>query len=202
LDAARRAGGLSALQPVPTASSFAGEEVHVRARAPEVANVSSGPPPGETTASACRATAGGDVSDGSLPFADMRGGRSRTVLAIAAGALLALGAAGASVAASRGSSAAQLPHYFTISCHFSHAAPDDPIVFPGRPSRSHEHTFIGNVSTNAFSTPASLGKHGTTCNHSGDRSGYWAPTLYANGRAVQPIGATIYYRRITRAGWS
>jgi hypothetical protein len=129
----------------------------------------------------------------------MRGGRSRTVLVVAAAAVLALGVAGSSVAASHAPSAAQLPHYFTIACHFSHNAPDDPIVYPGKPHRSHEHTFLGNVSTNAFSTPASLGKRGTTCNHSGDRSAYWVPTLYADGRAVQPSGATVYYRRITKA---
>jgi hypothetical protein len=86
-----------------------------------------------------------------------------------------------------------------MSCHFSHSAPDDPIVYPDKPTRSHLHMFIGNVSTNAFSTPASLKSHATTCNHSGDRSAYWAPALYANGRPVEPMGATVYYRRLTKA---
>jgi hypothetical protein len=127
-------------------------------------------------------------------------GRPRTVLALAAAAALALGAASAAGAASgAGGMQQQLAHYFTITCHFSHAAPDDPIVYPGRPSRSHMHTFIGNVSTNAFSTPSTLSSKRTTCNHAGDRSAYWAPTLYAGGHPVEPSGATIYYRRLTTA---
>src|SRR5262249_28007203 len=112
---------------------------------------------------------------------------------------MALGVVSASGAASGGAGPQQAPHYFTITCHFSHAAPDDPIVYPGRPSRSHMHTFIGNVSTNAFSTPAKLSSKRTTCNHVGDRSAYWAPTLYAAGRPVEPNGATIHYRRLTTA---
>jgi hypothetical protein len=133
----------------------------------------------------------------------MRGGRSlrfvvrRAVFVAVLAALGALGAAGLSAAASHAPSAAQLPHYITITCRFSHAAPDDPIVLPGLPARSHLHTFIGNVSTDAFSTPSSLRAHGTTCNHAGDRSAYWVPTLYADGTPVQPNVVTIYYRRLT-----
>ena len=37
-----------------------------------------------------------------------------------------------------------------------HRAPDDPIVFPGKPGASHEHTFVGNRTTGAFSTYGSL----------------------------------------------
>ena len=45
---------------------------------------------------------------------------------------------------------------FVSSCGFSHRGPDDPIVYPGQPGRSHDHSFVGNVSTNAFSTLGSL----------------------------------------------
>jgi hypothetical protein len=89
--------------------------------------------------------------------------------------------------------------FFLVSCRFSHMAPDDPIVLPGLPGRSHDHTFVGNVSTNASSTPASLSGHRTTCSDTGDLSSYWAPTLYVSGAPVRPLDVTIYYRRLTTA---
>ena len=46
--------------------------------------------------------------------------------------------------------------YFAIICSFSHRNNDDPIRFPGQPGRSHNHTYIGNTTVDAFSTPASL----------------------------------------------
>jgi len=89
--------------------------------------------------------------------------------------------------------------FFISACAFSHQAPDDPIVYPGRPHRSHDHTFVGNVSTNAFSTVASLRKAGTSCSRPGDTAAYWAPTLYVDGTPRAPDAATIYYRRLTTA---
>ncbi|MBV8599250.1 MAG: DUF1996 domain-containing protein [Actinobacteria bacterium] len=89
--------------------------------------------------------------------------------------------------------------YFISTCGYSHHAPDDPIVFPREPGFSHDHTFVGNTSTNAFSTLASLRAATTTCQPTGDTAAYWAPTLYANGNPVLPLGATVYYRRATTA---
>ena len=86
---------------------------------------------------------------------------------------------------------------FVSSCRFSHRAPDDPIAFPGAPGRSHDHTFVGSRSTDAFSTVDSLRRAGTTCRRQGDTAAYWMPTLLVDGRAVEPLGATIYYRRRT-----
>jgi hypothetical protein len=86
---------------------------------------------------------------------------------------------------------------FVSSCRFSHRRGDDPIVFPGRPGLSHDHTFVGNTSTNAFSTLRSLRAAGTTCRRNGDTAAYWVPTLVLDGLAVEPRGATIYYRRRT-----
>ena len=40
---------------------------------------------------------------------------------------------------------------FVSSCTFSHRAPDDPIVFFGQAGASHDHSFVGNTGTNAFS---------------------------------------------------
>jgi hypothetical protein len=86
---------------------------------------------------------------------------------------------------------------FVSACGFSHRAPDDPIVFPQQPGRSHDHTFVGNTSTNAASTVGSLLRSSSTCRRSGDTAAYWMPTLLVAGRAVEPRAATIYYRRRT-----
>jgi len=86
---------------------------------------------------------------------------------------------------------------FVSVCGFSHRAADDPIVFPGAPGRSHDHSFVGNRSTSAGSTLESLLAAGSTCRRAGDTAAYWMPTLLVDGRAVAPLGATIYYRRRT-----
>jgi hypothetical protein len=86
---------------------------------------------------------------------------------------------------------------FIGNCAFSHRAPDDPIVFPNVPGASHDHSFVGNRTTNAFSTLDSLLGGRTTCRRGAETAAYWMPTLYVDGNAVTPMGATIYYRRKT-----
>ena len=86
---------------------------------------------------------------------------------------------------------------FVSNCQFVHFLPDDPIVYPGQPGKSHDHTFVGNVSTDASSTLASLQAAGTTCRLRADKAAYWMPTLIVDGQPVQPLGSTIYYRRST-----
>jgi len=86
---------------------------------------------------------------------------------------------------------------FIGNCRFSHRATDDPIVFPNAPGASHDHSFVGNRTTNAFSTLDSLLAGGTTCRRPGETAAYWMPTLYVDGNAVAPTEATIYYRRRT-----
>jgi hypothetical protein len=82
---------------------------------------------------------------------------------------------------------------FFSNCLFSHMAPDDPIVFPRQPGKSHAHTFFGNTRTNATSTLASLLKGRTTCRTKGDTAAYWIPTPYDHGREVRPSKAQLYY---------
>jgi Domain of unknown function (DUF1996) len=90
--------------------------------------------------------------------------------------------------------------YFAVACGFSHRNQDDPIVYPRQRGRSHDHTYFGNTSTNAFSTPASLRQAGrTTCRLPADTAAYWAPTLFVGARAVEPLGAVAYYFRRTFA---
>ena len=88
---------------------------------------------------------------------------------------------------------------FVENCGYAHQAPDDPIVFPGQSGLSHQHTFVGNTTTNAFSTFGSLRAGGTTCLRRDDTAAYWVPALYQGSTAVLPVAATIYYRRGTLA---
>jgi Domain of unknown function (DUF1996) len=88
--------------------------------------------------------------------------------------------------------------YFAVVCGFSHRNNDDAIVFPRQPDRSHEHTYFGNRSTDAFSTPASLRDDGrTTCRLRADTAAYWVPTLLVDGRAVEPLALVAFYVRRT-----
>lgn len=84
---------------------------------------------------------------------------------------------------------------FISVCGFSHRGTDDPIVLPRQPGFSHDHTFIGNTSTDAFSTPAKLRAAGTTCKRTADKAAYWTPTLLVGGDPVVPTQVVIYYRR-------
>src|SRR3954469_8309365 len=116
----------------------------------------------------------------------------------------ALGAAGASGGDGRGPTALsdlrQFDHVeFITVCKFSHFGPNDPIVFPRRTGKSHDHSFFGNVSTNAFTTLATLHRGATTCQRPEDTASYWAPTLLLGDKRVDPVEADIYYRRSTLA---
>ncbi|MCB1027462.1 MAG: DUF1996 domain-containing protein [Microthrixaceae bacterium] len=93
----------------------------------------------------------------------------------------------------RGSSQGRVPQ-FLVECPFSHFAPDDPIVWPDQPGRSHNHTFIGNNSADASSTVESLSKGDTNCQLKQDKASYWAPTLYDHDEPVAPYKADAYYR--------
>lgn len=84
---------------------------------------------------------------------------------------------------------------FAVRCDWSHSSFDDPIVHPGHGGRSHRHDFFGNVTTDADSTYDELRAGDTTCTQRLDTATYWAPSLLgADGRPVQPVGATAYYR--------
>lgn len=86
-------------------------------------------------------------------------------------------------------------HEFQANCSVTHTKPDDPIVYPGQPGRSHDHTFMGNNTTDAHSTTASLDAGATECKAPGDKSGYWMPTVLNGGEPVLPVGdQVIYYK--------
>src|SRR5690606_12505972 len=83
---------------------------------------------------------------------------------------------------------------FVVECSHSHSRPDDPIVFPGQPGRSHEHDFFGNTITDASSAVGDLLGAPTTCDDRRDTASYWSPQLIVNGEPVVPSRSTAYYR--------
>jgi hypothetical protein len=137
-----------------------------------------------------------------VPGPGRTGGRTRGVRLLGA---VALGAAFTSTGRSQQpTAAAQFVHgsfpggrYFNVTCGFSHRNNDDPILHPGHRGRSHNHTYIGNRSVDASSTPAALRGGETTCDNPADSSTYWVPTLYV-GREPTPepvacIALAAYY---------
>jgi hypothetical protein len=130
---------------------------------------------------------------GAAAFGSQGGTRAVARLSHRVGPSVASGRAAASLARLRGVN-------FVSGCRFSHRSSDDPIVYPGQPGLSHNHTFIGNDTTNAFSTLDTLKTGTSSCRRAGDRAAYWVPTLVtADGKAIEPRTATVYYRRHTLA---
>ncbi|CAL9335261.1 DUF1996 domain-containing protein [Streptomyces sp. enrichment culture] len=82
---------------------------------------------------------------------------------------------------------------FQANCSVTHTAPDDPIVYPGQPGRSHDHTFMGNTSTDAHSTTDSLYGGATKCLAPADGSAYWMPSLYDGDKKILPVGPQVIY---------
>jgi hypothetical protein len=87
--------------------------------------------------------------------------------------------------------------YFNVACGFSHRNNDDPVMHPGHPGASHNHTYVGNMTVDASSTPTTLRGGSTTCELGQDASGYWAPTLYAGREPILPLAGIVYYVRRT-----
>jgi hypothetical protein len=82
---------------------------------------------------------------------------------------------------------------FLAHCGVSRIAPDDPILYPGRPGASHDHTFFGSRAIGAHATLPDLRAADTTCGRKSETAAYWVPTLFQNGRRVTPLKATAYY---------
>ncbi|GAB7037488.1 hypothetical protein JCM9533A_13360 [Catenuloplanes niger JCM 9533] len=80
------------------------------------------------------------------------------------------------------------------NCTMTHRRGDDPIVFPGLAGASHDHTFVGNPTTNASSTPEKLVGGQTSCQDPKDASSYWFPTLLQDGKPLTPQQVTVYYK--------
>jgi hypothetical protein len=119
--------------------------------------------------------------------------------------MLSIGAASSQTASASGfrvlsPTASDFPQHvdWVTVCSVTKRAPDDPIVFPGQPGKSHDHTFSGSLAINASSTANELLRSPTNCTNSGDKSSYWMPTLLVNGKPRLPYQARAYYRAATR----
>jgi hypothetical protein len=87
-------------------------------------------------------------------------------------------------------------HEFQVNCSVTHRLADDPIVLPNLPGASHEHSFTGNTTTNAYTTLSSLkgaGVGATSCLTPDDLSAYWFPTVFKGSAPVVPSGRQVIY---------
>ncbi len=92
---------------------------------------------------------------------------------------------------------AHATNQFVVQCAYSHSAPDDPIVFPGLPGASHLHDFMGNTTTDAFSTLSTLLAGPSTCGTPAgvDNAAYWMPAMWIGQTQYLPKYARVYYVR-------
>jgi hypothetical protein len=92
------------------------------------------------------------------------------------------------------------------SACYSHTLNDDPILFPSQPGVSHTHDFVGALSTDAYSYPATLQAGGTCSGTTGDTAAYWVPALISSVKGIvvptagQDRDALFYYRRAAASG--
>lgn len=84
---------------------------------------------------------------------------------------------------------------FTVDCLHSHYRGDDPIVFPGEHGASHNHEFFGDTQLNAKTTTQQiLDNPGNTCEVGADRSAYWVPAVYQDGKVIEADNNKFYYK--------
>jgi hypothetical protein len=110
--------------------------------------------------------------------------------------------AGLVVLALAGTATAHATNQFVVQCAYSHSAQDDPIVYPGLPGASHLHDFMGNTTTDAFSTLSSLQSGPSTCGTPAgvDNAAYWMPAMWIGQTQYLPKYARVYYVRDAPAG--
>lgn len=84
---------------------------------------------------------------------------------------------------------------FTVDCLHSHYRGDDPIVFPGQTGASHNHEFFGDMHLNANTTiEQMISNPANTCEVGADRSAYWVPAVYQDGKTVEADNNKFYYK--------
>lgn len=96
---------------------------------------------------------------------------------------------------------------FRTGCQAVAVLPDDPIVYPGQPGKSHAHIFFGAVGVNANTTTESLRatthatcRGGPSLTNGVNSSSYWVPALIdiRTGAPVAPrLEGNFYYKRHT-----
>jgi hypothetical protein len=84
---------------------------------------------------------------------------------------------------------------FVVECEVSHFAYDDPIVHPFHAGLSHLHQFFGNAEVDSEPDYDAVVGADTSCEQAKDTASYWAPALLAaDGKRIDPLGLTAYYR--------
>ena len=120
--------------------------------------------------------------------------KSRLLLAGGLSAALVMATAAVAMTNLAGADTLVSHHEFQVDCSFVNHLPDDPIVFPNQPGASHNHTFVGNISTNAGSTTNSLlAGTSTSCLNPDDLSAYWFPTMMNGTTPILPVGPQVIY---------
>jgi hypothetical protein len=90
---------------------------------------------------------------------------------------------------------------FRFICGIAKIAPDDPVLYAGKPGASHLHIFFGNTGVNAYSTWESLRTSGGSSCDTGaaplNRSSYWTPVMLNGTGGIQiPFLSNFYYKQI------
>lgn len=76
----------------------------------------------------------------------------------------------------------------------------DPIVNPGARRSHHLHEFFGNPRVTEDTTTQQLAdtpQSAITCSDRNDKSAYWSPAVYQDGRRVTSTGFKAYYKSTT-----
>ena len=82
---------------------------------------------------------------------------------------------------------------FIVHCQPSARGYVDPIQMPGMRGMSHLHDFFGPTKF-PTRTLKDLATSPSTCSNRGDKSAYWIPALYRNGKAVSTVRMQAYYQ--------
>lgn len=92
--------------------------------------------------------------------------------------------------------------HFIVQCAYSHSLADDPILYPDMPGAGHLHDFVGNTTTDAYSTYDSLLAGTSTCGtpNGVDNAAYWMPAMWIGGVRYLPKYSRVYYMRDAPSG--
>ncbi|MFK8025100.1 MAG: DUF1996 domain-containing protein [Ilumatobacter sp.] len=88
---------------------------------------------------------------------------------------------------------------FLVQCESVGFQQVDPIVSPGQPSH-HEHEFFGNPNITSTSTTQSLADtpmRDIECSDVNDKSAYWSPAVYQDGKRAAATDFKAYYKSTT-----
>lgn len=86
---------------------------------------------------------------------------------------------------------------FVVECDSVKFAQVDPIVAPGKKKSAHMHEFFGNADVTPGTTTADLvaePQSSIDCSDKNDKSAYWAPAVFQNGKRQKAEAFKAYYK--------